>query len=347
LHPTRATVEMAEPDIRRSAFERAFRGITHRVQYLVVRHLRRRASHAPIFFRLVRLAPWGALRVRLFRSFAWPVAADLGTRLEVPTDGGAMVVDTSDLLGRVVAVSRVWEPNITDVFRRTLRDGDVCVDVGAHVGYYTLLASRLVGPRGHVYAIEPSARNVEMLRSSIALNSAANVTVFEVAAAAGDGTAVLFEAPCANTGASSLSQRAVDTPAVGSTRDFAPTMVSVRAVADLVPSDLWGRVRLVKVDVEGYELEVLEGLEPLLALGSPIALIVEVSPEWTTESPGESLEQLRVRHGFTVWRLFNDYTLEGLFPLRAAPPRRVRTIPNERCDLLFDRGVFHIAEGPR
>ena len=106
--------------------------------------------------RLPRLTPSPRLRSTLYRSFSWPLIDHLRPELEVSAIGGKLLVDTRDVVGRVLTASGVWEPHITEAFRTCLAAGDVCVDIGAHVGYYTLLASRLVGPSGRVYAFEPS-----------------------------------------------------------------------------------------------------------------------------------------------------------------------------------------------
>lgn len=318
------------------------RVVVHRAQFLLVRLLRGRPVLASGFLRALRRIPSPPLRRHVFRSFAWPIAADLGARLEVPAAGGRMVVDTDDLLGRVVAVSGIWEPSITAVFSRVLRPGDVCVDVGAHVGYYTTLASKLVGELGHVYAFEPSARNLRLLRASLSRSARQNVTLYEFAAGAGEGTARLYEAPRTNTGASSMSDKALDEPAVGARGDYEPIDVLVRRIDDVVPAHAFERVRLVKVDVEGYEREALLGAEGVLSTGAPTAVIVEVNPQWASESPSLFLEEFCHRHGFSAWRVQNDYTLDGFFPERVESPFRVRAIPGERCDLVLERGLADV-----
>src|SRR4029450_8092682 len=93
-------------------------------------------------------------------------------------DGGSrMIVNTDDLIGRVLAIAGVWEPNVTAAFRRTLAPGDVCLDIGAHIGYYTLLAARLVGPEGHVHAFEPAPASFRRLRANRQLNRLHNGTL--------------------------------------------------------------------------------------------------------------------------------------------------------------------------
>src|SRR4249919_1281797 len=125
---------------------------------------------------VIRRVPFRSLRCRLYRTFSWPLAIDLAMRLEVTTAGGRMEVDTGDAVGSVVAVSGVWEPNITAVVRQVVSPGDVCIDVGAHVGYYTLLMSRLVEEHGHVFAFEPSPPRFLELTSNLVRNGSTNVT---------------------------------------------------------------------------------------------------------------------------------------------------------------------------
>jgi hypothetical protein len=132
----------------------------------------------------------------------------MSTTLEVPVYGGSrMTVDTSDLIGQVLAVSGVWEPHITAAFRELLASGDVCVDVGAHIGYFSLLASRLVGPHGHVYALEPAPATYAALRSNLELNGVTNVTALRVAAGDREREGLLHEDRPGNTGASSILPR--------------------------------------------------------------------------------------------------------------------------------------------
>jgi FkbM family methyltransferase len=249
-----------------------------------------------------------------------------------------MVVDPADVLGRVLAVGGEWEPHVTLAFRRGLRAGDVCIDIGAHIGYYTLLGSKLVGPVGHVYAFEPSPSRYQALAANLVRNGLTNVTALNLAAGVGDGSAVLYEAPRMNTGNSGLSPRLLDSPVAGQAEDYGRVEVRVCAVDCVVPVEVFSRVRVIKVDVEGYEVEALRGLESILDVGAPIALIVEMSPQWSVEDPVSFVEGLCARYGLTPRRLANRYSLDGLFPGRIEAPVRVDRIPLERCDLLLTRG---------
>ena len=246
-----------------------------------------------------------------------------------------MLVDTGDTVGCVVAVSGVWEPHITAVMRRLLAKGDVFVDVGAHIGYHTLLASRLVGETGHVYAFEPSPARHGELVENIARNALSNVTTFELAAGATESVATLFEAPRTNTSASTMVSRAARDSSAGDERRD----VRVAPVQDCIAEEDIPRVRVVKVDVEGFEIEVLRGLGRILARGSQLALVVEISPEWADENPRAFIEQLCREHGLTPWRVVNEYTVAAYFPAQPEPPFRIASIPDERADLVLTRGI--------
>ena len=317
---------------------RVLRGVRDRVVARLVPYLRRHPRHLARLLEAVRLVPHEASRARLYRSFSWPLVQEIDVRLTVATPGGSMEVDTGDAVGRVVAVSGIWEPNATAIVRRVLAPGDVFVDLGAHTGYYTLLASHIVGAEGHVFAFEPSpARYLELL-ANLSRSTMRNVSAFSVAAGSGDGTATLYEAPRPNTSASTLSAGALARPAVATRDEFRPVEVMVAAADSLLPTDLFERVRVVKVDVEGYEVEAIQGLERLLASGAPLAVLVEVSPAWTGEG-SVWVERLCARHGLEPWLVSNEYTLTGYFPARLQPPVPLAAIPHDRCDLLLVRGI--------
>ena len=245
---------------------------------------------------------------------------------------------TEDAVGRVLAAAGEWEPHVTHAFRGALAPGDVCLDVGAHIGYYTLLASKLVGPRGRVYAFEPSPRAHAELAANVARNAATNVIALNVAAGAEPGTAILYEGP-GGSGNSSLSPRLLESPHAGRAEEYTPVEVTVATLESLVPRDAFRRGRMIKVDVEGYEVEALRGLERILDEGARVALVVELSPEWSAEAPAQFVEALCRRHRLTAFLLVNEYTFDGYFPDRIEPPVRIHEIPSERCDLLLVRGA--------
>ena len=318
--------------------KRALRRARDGVVAVLVPYLRRHPRHLERLLEAVRLVSHDASRARLYRSFSWPLVQAIDVRLTVATPGGPMEVDTGDVVGRVIAVSGTWEPNATAIVRRLLAPGDVFVDLGAHTGYYTLLAAHIVGAEGHVFAFEPSPARYRELLANLSRSTVTNVSAFDVGAGSGATTATLYEAPRPNTGASTLTSGALARPAVATSTEYRPVAVRVVAAESLLPHDLLERVRVVKVDVEGYEIEAIQGIERLLGSGAPLAVLVEVSPAWSGGAP-VWVERLCARHGLEPWLVSNEYTLAGYFPARLQPPVPLASIPHDRCDLLLVRGM--------
>lgn len=279
---------------------------------------------------LVRRFPRSGVRARLYRNVSWPVACAVDTTLEARTPGGTMRVATSEPFGRVVAVSGVWEPHVTDVVTRLLEPGDVCVDVGAHAGYYTLLASSLVGRGGRVYALEPASASFAALCDNLARNGVENVTALQIAAGERESTAELVEGEHGNSLLTSVRPRAADASGDGET-------VSVRPVAGILRREDAARLRLVKVDAEGSEGEVLRGLGSLLSGGGRMALVIELAADRAEGGVRDDVLRLR-DEGFRIRRIANEYDADSIFPSRPLAPLDVTTIPAGRCDLLLSRG---------
>ena len=126
---------------------------------------------------------------------------------------------------------------------RILRHGDVVVDVGANIGFITLAAAGIVGARGRVYAIEPNRRTFSYLRSNVQLNEYRNVVLMNCAVGAASGHA-------------RMSDLALDD--INRVLPDGPVRVHLRTLDELL-LDEQRDIRLLKVDVEGYEMEVFRG----------------------------------------------------------------------------------------
>jgi FkbM family methyltransferase len=279
----------------------------------------------------LRRLPRGRVRTAVYRNVGRPLVTRMGS-LEVPVSGGSrMLVDPSDLIGRVLAISGVWEPDVTAVFYELLSPGDVCVDVGANAGYFTLLASRLVGREGHVYALEPAPESYAALRRHIELNAVDNVTALPFAAGRDEGRGLLHEASPGNAGSASMLP-----PPDSSLRGTPSTTmeVPVRPVSSLVSAVDRTRVALVKIDVEGFELEVLRGLQPLLDDGLRPAIIVELNASRRAENAASFLVGFCESYALVAFRL-PDTRLFGEPAHRLYEPLDLNSIFNERHEVLL------------
>jgi FkbM family methyltransferase len=276
--------------------------------------LSRRPRAAETVLRLLRRLPGRRLRSAAIRHVSTPLVYGMTARLELPVvEGSRMLVETTDVTGRMLATSGVWEPHVTAVFRGLLAPGDVCVDVGANVGYFTLLASRLVGPAGRVYAFEPAPLAYAALAANLGRNDAVNVTAERVAVGAEEGTAVLHEATeGSNRGASSL--RRVPEASLGA-RERVDVSVDVRPLAALLRDGDLPRLRLVKIDVEGYEGEVLRGLDPIFERGFRPAVIVEVHAGLAPETV-DAVADFWTRHGLRARRVLDREAVDRAWASR-------------------------------
>jgi len=163
-----------------------------------------------------------------------------------------------------------YEAEVVDYMRSRIRPGDVCLDVGAHVGFYALQMALWTSPGGKVIAFEPNPTARDVLTTNVRLNSLGDrITVEPYAVGAARGTAPLFHGG-ETTG---LSRIGAPNPA---TDAGAPVQVDVVALDDYC-TDHRVAPRWVLIDTEGLEVQVLEGAKRLLA-NQHTTFVVEMHP---------------------------------------------------------------------
>ena len=153
--------------------------------------------------------------------------------------------------------------------RRFLQPGMTVLDIGAHNGFYTLVASQAVGTAGHVYSFEPSPRERAALLKHLRLNRCANVTPQDFALGEENTESNLYVANGRATGCNSLKPPVVK-------YQTSPTPVRVRRLDDWLNEQKLDRVDFIKLDVEGGELGVLKGAKHLLERQPRPTILVEV-----------------------------------------------------------------------
>jgi FkbM family methyltransferase len=155
-----------------------------------------------------------------------------------------------------------YEPITTEAFLGSLREGMVVIDVGAHIGYYTLLAARSAGSAGTVHAVEPCDENRDVLQENIRINGLENVVIHPCAAGRGRGN------------------RAFHLTGSSDSHGFYPhpcteTVRTIEVAETPLDEIIQGPVHAVKIDVEGAEIEVLQGMSRILRENPQLALWVE------------------------------------------------------------------------
>ena len=182
-------------------------------------------------------------------------------------DGLSVDVVLGNDQSRCLYVSGSFEPNEFVFLGEVLSRGSVFIDIGANEGFYTIYAARRVAREGRVIAMEPSPRELHRLQQNIAINRLENVVVDRRAVGRQRGTATLHVADAEHNGQNTLGD-------FGHNGVTAIEHIQVNLVDldSLVAEHALARVDVVKMDVEGSELEVLSGAEDVLHKFRPIIL---------------------------------------------------------------------------
>ena len=182
--------------------------------------------------------------------------------------GHRIRLDPNDSL--LLSVNGVYEETEARLFEQSIRPGDVVVNVGGHIGYYTLLAARAVGPTGHVFAFEPERGNFALLVENVANNGYADrVTAVNKAVMAENGELRIYVSPD-NAGDHHVY-------AVGD--DDRPSYaIEGVAVDDYFAARADRTVNVVKMDVQGAEPSALRGMHGVLDANDNVLLFTELAP---------------------------------------------------------------------
>jgi FkbM family methyltransferase len=219
----------------------------------------------------------------------------------VKIEGFRLLVDLRDKgIGRPIYFGRRYERAETSFVRRVLKEGMTFVDIGANIGYYTVLAATVVGPRGRVISIEPDPYNYGLLRRNININKLMNVTILNLAAGSSNTELPLYQSHEGNFGDHRLFDKI--SPPRASVR------VPVRVLEEIAPLSELDILDLLKLDVQGYECHVLKGMRRILDRVPRLTILTEYWPlgmEAAGSDPREFLDYFRGK-GLDVYHLADD-----------------------------------------
>jgi len=237
-------------------------------------------------------------------------------RIDVPGLAGKwMYVRAEDGgVAHQLIMYKQYEPFESEIIRGELKPGMVVYNVGANLGYYVLLASNAVLPSGRVMAFEPAESNLELLYRTQQENHLTNVNLFGCAIGAEDGAAVLALSG-SNSGDHQLREAA----------DRDVVKVLVRSLDTLISRGI-PAPDVIIMDVQGSELDVLRGMEKLLASGKPHVIFTEFWPEG-----------LNTRHPNGAQEFLDTLTRAG-FQLSLIDEKR-RTVKETTTDALLRETV--------
>ena len=211
--------------------------------------------------------------------------------------GNEMFLDKWDALD--LSINGVYNDFDTKVVKEHIKLGDKVIDVGAHIGYFSLLFSKLVGEKGNVYSFEPEPKNIKLLKKNIAVNNIQNIT--------------LEPHPVSNINEN--CKLYVGQFTSGANRIYRPDRTMELYEKDtiniqtLVLDDYFSKLNLtnkidfVKIDAEGSELRILQGMSKILRENKNLKIFIEFMRDTLEEagSDPEELLNLLEREGFKIY----------------------------------------------
>jgi FkbM family methyltransferase len=215
---------------------------------------------------------------------------------------------------------RLLEPETSALVDILLQPGDTFIDIGGHVGFFSMLAAGLVGPTGRVYVFEPERTNYAHLLTHITLNNFHHVFPFPWAV--GHSTAVVdFFTNLDNDGGHALWEPGRHPFNQKSRQQVSKESVFLISLDDIFGSAQPGFAKLIKIDTEGNEASVLRGARHFLTRAQIPAVIAEIN-QFGLAQLGSSEQEMRTLMtdlGYTTYALLGD------LPVRLAPHESIQS----------------------
>lgn len=240
----------------------------------------------------------------------------------VDTKHGKFLILPNDALGQALINNGDFEPHFYNIVKNVVKEGDICLDCGANLGYHAITMARMTGPRGKVIAFEPLRVIFQQLNGNAFLNGLRNIIALNVAI--GNQTGII-----------QMDYVDVDNPSgvnIGATKIGAHgDMVEMIKIDDVIQNG----VSFMKIDVQGSEVFLLEGAENLIKNSRPI-MFIEVENQWLTcfGQTSETLLNKVMSLDYILVRINNEYPCDHV------------AIPREKKHLLNDimKDVGHPTE---
>jgi len=244
--------------------------------------------------------------------------------------GATFRCNLDDMIPRTIFYFGFWEPNNSALISSILKPGDVFVDVGANIGYYSLLAAERVGPSGSVLAIEPSPATFEQLSANASANGTSNIRLLNVAASDVRGELLLYGGTKWNRGATSTI--------VHGPEQTPEARVPAAPLDELMLPYEMERAALIKIDIEGGELQVLRRILATLNRYAPdMKILVEMSPQVSGDQLRATFEGF-LAAGFEAFAIENEYDTDWYLRWRRpCALQRVQACPDRQTDVLLVR----------
>lgn len=180
---------------------------------------------------------------------------------------------------RPLYLTGTYEAGTLSVIDKCLREGDLFIDVGANIGLMSIFSSRAIGNKGKVYSFEPVLETFKILKKNIEINKIKNIDAFNIGVSDSKGKSFIYTKPYAGKGSSSF----IRPPDQNESKEYE---IIIETLDELLIRHRLTNIRMLKIDVEGWELHVLRGAETLLR--SPQAPIICIEYSKLTGSNNDS-----------------------------------------------------------
>ena len=202
-------------------------------------------------------------------------------------DGNKMYLGKDDLS---LSVNGIYEPLATNWLKKNIKKGDTVVDVGANIGYYTLLLAKLVGENGRVFAFEPEPTNYQILKKNVMVNNYKNVYLENFAVTDYKGKTKLF-----------ISEKQMGMHRIYPSKYCSNVFVNVETISldEYFNSEIKNDISFIKIDVEGSEFGVLKGMKSILQ-NKGLKILMEFVPNCICEAGNDPQQVLNFLNDFEI-----------------------------------------------
>jgi len=202
-----------------------------------------------------------------------------------------MYLDVADKgLSQDLIMDGTREVYFVETVKKEVKAEDIVVDIGANIGYYALLEARIVGDKGRVYAIEPVTENIGLLRKNIELNGYTNIEVYQLAIGDKKGLATMYIPKERN-----LSAMKHPDSYTGIVEERS---VEVTTLDDFLKNKPYPNV--IRMDVEGYEYQIIKGMKKTLGNNYPLTILVELHFSILKKEESTEILQTLRKAGFEI-----------------------------------------------
>jgi len=210
------------------------------------------------------------------------------------------------------AMNRIHEETTTNIFRKIIKPSNIFLDLGANIGYFSLLAAKLAGENGKIFSFEPEPKNFYYLQKNIEANNYKNIYPFQKAVSDKNGTTELFICEY-DSGHHTIKQyEGVEIYSHGRPTEKKPIKIETISL-DKFLEDKVNHVDVIKIDIEGAEVLAVGGMKNILNKNRNIKILMEFFPLFIKkmgDSPEKLIKTLMDELGFNIFVIGHDYSME-------------------------------------